>query len=111
MAKFVVLYHAPRSAIDKMKDMTPEDIQKGMEPWVAWAAKCGAALVDFGSPLGAGLRLTKGGASASQNDVTGYSILEAADMDAAKAMLSDHPHLEWAEGGGIEVHEPVAMGM
>ena len=111
MARFIVTYHAPVSAMEQMANATPEDIQKGMEPWMAWAARCGSALVDLGTPLVNGQTLTKAGSATSARQVAGYSILEADSTDAAKALLDGHPHLEWLDGAEIEVHESVPMGM
>jgi len=39
MKKFIVLYHAPETAMETMKNTSPEDAKKGMEPWMAWAKK------------------------------------------------------------------------
>lgn len=72
---------------------------------MAWAARCGDSLVDMGAPLVGGQKLSKSGSSDSERQVVGYSILQADDMAAAKALLQGHPHLEWAEGCEIEVHE------
>ena len=105
MTRFLVIYYAPMSATDQMASMTPEAMQKSMEKWMAWAQKCGSALVDMGSPLGAGQRLTKAGVSASDRNATGYSILQAEDMEGAKALLEGHPHLDDAADSAIEVHE------
>ena len=108
MKKFVVIYRAPTSAFDAMKDATPEDMQAGMQDWMAWAARCGDSLVDMGSPLGSGQTLTKSG-SAPNDGVAGYSILQAEDMDGAKGLLDGHPHLNWAPGCEIDVHECLSM--
>ena len=35
----------------------------------------------------------------------GYSILQAENMEAAKALLADHPHLAWSPDCEVEVHE------
>ena len=51
MKKFIVIYHAPEEFTAQMSKMSPEDMKKGMEPWMAWSAKCGAGLVDIGTPL------------------------------------------------------------
>ena len=111
MKKFVVIYHAPASGWEQMAHMTPEDMQKGMEPRVAWMARCGSALVDQGAPLVGGQRMNKSGSSASVKEVVGYSILQAEDMEAAKVLLDGHPHLDWADGCEIEVHEAAPMQM
>ena len=77
MTKFLVLYLAPATAAEAMAGASPEDMQKGMEPWMAWAARCGDKLVDMGSPLGSGQRITSVGGAPSGTEVTGYSSKEA----------------------------------
>ena len=110
MKKFVVIYHAP-AVWELAKDVTPEDMQKGMELWMAWAAKCGDGLADFGTPLAGGLKVSKSGSTQSDKGVVGYSILQAEDMERAKALLQGHPHLEWAADCEIEVHESMPPPM
>ena len=108
MKKFIVTFHAPASAMEQMGAMasaSPEEQQKAVAPWMEWAERVGSALVDPGSPLMGGQTLSKSGSSASDKGVVGYSILEAEDMQAAKVLLADHPHLEWMAGGEIEVYE------
>ena len=56
-----------------------------------------------------GQKLSKSGSSPSDKDVIGYSILQAEDMQGAKALLVGHPHFEWASGCEIEVHESMPM--
>ena len=111
MTKFLVLYLAPATAAEAMAGASPEDMQKGMEPWMAWATRCGDKLVDMGSPLGSGQRITSAGGAPSGTEVTGYSILEATDMTEANVLLDGHPHLSWADGCAIDVHEAMSMGM
>ena len=82
MKKYLVLYHAPAAALEKMNDATPEQMKAGMEPWIAWAERCGDGLVDMGTPLGGGRKVTASGSSASDKDVVGYSILQAENAEA-----------------------------
>ena len=105
MKKFIVIYHAPADAQMDTSNLTPEEQAKGMEPWMAWAKSCGDKLIDLGSPLGNGQSLTPTGSSASTQGVAGYSVLQAANMDEAKALLKGHPHLGWNAACSIEVHE------
>lgn len=111
MKKFIVIYHAPAAAMEQMQSASPEEMQKGMEPWMAWVAKIGDGLIDLGTPLAGGQKLSPSGSSASDKGVVGYSILQAEDMKGAQAMLQGHPHLEWASGCEIEVHESMPMPM
>lgn len=111
MKKFVVVYHAPTSVEEQMHAASPEEMQKAMEPWMAWIAKCGDGLVDVGTPLIGGQKLSESGSSPSDKNVVGYSILQAEDMQGAKALLQGHPHLGWMSGCEIEVHEAMPMSM
>jgi hypothetical protein len=93
-----------------MAESTPEEMAKGMESWMAWAAKCGDQLVDLGNPLAGGQKLIPNGNSeSSARGVAGYSILEAENMDDAKSLLIGHPHLAWDAACEIEVHEVMPM--
>ena len=56
-----------------------------------------------------GQKLTKSGSSASDKNVVGYSILQAEDMEGAKAVLEGHPHFENPADGEIEVHESMPL--
>lgn len=105
MKKFIVLYHAPTDAMENMEETSKEDMQKGMEPWMAWAKKLGSGLVDMGTPLGHGQKVTRDGVSPSTRNVVGYSVLQAENMDAAVEMLKGHPHLDWMDACEVEVHE------
>ena len=97
--------------MEQMQDATPEDMKEGMEPWMAWVRRCGDGLVDLGTPLGGGQRVTKSGSSPSDKNVVGYSILQADNMEAAQALGKGHPHLEWMAGCEIEVHESLPLPM
>ncbi|PKL79165.1 MAG: hypothetical protein CVV25_08835 [Ignavibacteriae bacterium HGW-Ignavibacteriae-4] len=110
MKKFIVIYHAPAEAMEMMADATEEQKMEGMKPWFDWKDKVGDKLVDFGSPLCGSSRLLPDGTSVpSTKEVTGYSIIQATDMDEAKTLLSSHPHLQWTGGCDIEVHECMQM--
>ena len=103
MKKFMLLYLAPQPAEEHMS-ADPEEMKKTMEPWMAWKEKYGDAIVDFGVPLGKGANVGKGGGSDRKTQVGGYSIIQAENIDAAKALVVDHPFL-MGEGASVEVLE------
>ncbi len=109
MGDFVAIYFASPSVIEQMQHISPEDMQAGMEAWKAWADRCGDALTYPGSALMGGLRLTQTGSSPGKGDVIGYSVLQTDDMEAAAALVADHPHLGWGEGCEIEVYQAMRM--
>jgi hypothetical protein len=108
MTKYVFIYHAPMTPADAAPP-TPEQMEAVMGEWNAWADKVGDGMVDFGTPLDKGVRVTKEGTSPSTREVAGYSIIEAADMDAALELAQNHPHLNMPGGCEIEVHEAQAV--
>ena len=110
MKKFIVLYHAPVEAMQATGNTSPEDQAKGMEEWMNWAQKCGSKLVDLGAPLANGHQLRPDGQGKnSDKNVVGYSILQAENLDEAKALLKGHPHLNWDAECSIEVHETMPL--
>jgi hypothetical protein len=110
MKKFIVIYHTPAEAAKMMASVSKEDQAKGMEGWMAWAKKSGNKLVDLGSPLMNGQRLSPDGKTAnSTKEVNGFSILQAEDMKEALGLLKGHPHLGWNSSCTIEVHEAMPI--
>ncbi len=108
MSKYVFVYHAPLTPAEAAPP-TPEQMEAVMGQWNAWAAKVGEGMVDFGTPLGGGVRVTTEGTSPSSREVAGYSIIEAADFEAALELARNHPHLSMPGGCEIEVHEALPV--
>ena len=108
MAKFLFIYHAPTSPADAAP-ADPAEMEAVMGQWMDWAGRVGDGLVDFGTPLDHGMQVTPEGTSPSTREVAGYSIIEAADMDAALALAQGHPHLNMPSGCTIEVHESLPV--
>jgi len=104
MKKFLVLYKAPTSSFEQMMKATPEQQKAGTDAWMAWSKKAAAAIADMGAPLGKSLRVAKGGASPTTNDLGGFSILKAESKEALAETLKGHPHFMTPEGF-IEVVE------
>ena len=98
---------APVSAEVQM-NVSPEEMKKGMEPWLAWQKKHGKAIVDMGNPVGKGSCFDKKGSSKSKSEVTGYAIIQAKDMNGVKAVLAEHPHFMLPKAS-IEVLEIMPM--
>ena len=77
---------------------------------MAWFGGMGDAVVDGGNPLGMSKTLTSGGVTddGGANPVSGYSIVNAADMDAAVEMAKGCPMV--ADGSGsVEIAERLDM--
>ena len=107
MSKFLFLYRGPATP---MEDFTPEQSAEQMQAWGAWMGKVGSALADPGAPLGARTAVSDNGTSPPPSDQTGYTIVEAESLDAARALTDGHPFL--SEGKGrftVEIFELMPM--
>lgn len=108
MTKFLLTYTASRAAAEPMPNSDPASAKAEMDAWTAWAERCGARLVDFGTPLGNGQTVTGAGAGPSTGSITGYSLVEADSMDEAVALLDGHPFFA-DPGAAIDVYESMPM--
>ncbi len=81
-----------------------------MDAWNAWMESIADQLVDSGNPVGATKVVNPDGTVGDAPDapISGYSIVEADDMDAAIEMARTCPII--ADGGSVEVAELVEMG-
>lgn len=95
MKKFLVLYKASPEAFEKMMAAaTPEQQKAGTAAWMKWMTDSKSSLVDMGAPLGKAMRATAGGASATRNDLGGYSIMQGESAEAVGAVVRTNPHFQ-----------------
>ena len=100
MARFLVTYHGGEMPHD------PESMARARDAFLQWAARTGPALVEPGAPVMATRMLSAGGVNdAAEAAVSGWSVLEAPDADAAIDLLRDHPFI--GRGGTLQVSTPV----
>lgn len=94
MPKFMFAYHG-----GGMPE-TPEEGEKEMAKWQAWLGGMGASCADMGNPVGMSKTVTAGGVedNGGSNPLSGYSIVEAADVDAACEMAKGCPILDGGKG-------------
>lgn len=103
MPKFMFAYHG-----GGMPE-TPEEGEKAMAAWTAWYESMGPAIADGGAPVGMSKTVTPSGVddNGGSNPLSGYTVVEAADIDAACAMARGCPIL--SENGTVEVAPVVDM--
>ena len=107
MARFIYLYRGPAAS---MSDLTAEQAAQRMAAFGAWMEKVGPALVDVGSPFGSSAAVRDDGSEGLAGDLTGYTIVEAADLDAAKAFTEGLPFLSGNDGKCmVEIFELLAL--
>jgi len=90
MSRFMMIY---KGEATDMADMTEEQAAGVMAKWATWMQKVGPALVDLGTPFGPGASVVDDGSAGTASSLNGYSIVEAASLDAAVALADGHPYL------------------
>ena len=103
MPRFLVTYHGSNMPHD------PESMAKARDAFMQWAGKTGSALVDPGTPVGAARTISSHGPKdgLAEGPFNGWSVIEAADLNAAAKLLADHPFI--GRGGVLQVNEPAAI--
>jgi hypothetical protein len=92
MAKFIYLYRGPAP------DLTPEQGTERTAAFGAWMERVGPALIDVGSPFGASTSVRDDGTEGPAGDLIGYTIVDADDLGAAKALTDGLPFLSGSDG-------------
>ncbi len=109
MPKFIMIYKG--EATDPMA-MTQEEREAVMGKWAAWMENLGPALADIGTPFGPGASVVDDGSKGAPVPLSGYSIVDAADLNAAMKYAKDHPFL--SDGSGkfaIDIFEMMPVPM
>ena len=86
MRKYILLYKGP--ATDPMA-MSAEQRNEVMGEWNAWFGKYGDAITDAGLPFKPGASIKGDGSDGRPTKLTGYTIIEAANMRSAKAIAQE----------------------
>jgi len=101
------LYDAPSD----WQSVSPEEMQKAIEKYVAWAKRPYVKDTQrLGPDPGRVIRANNGKPQATDGPYSetkevlgGFYLIEAADYDEAVRLSMDHPHLEY--GGTVEVRQ------
>ena len=101
MAQFGLLYVGEPQIDDSQ---AAQDHQK---QWFDWIGSLGDAIVNPGIPMGPPTRVTADGVSPGPTEgrLTGLTIVEAEDMDAAIEMAKSSPYVEVATVDVVQIFE------
>ena len=90
---------------------TPAAQARVMKQWGNWYTKLGAAVVDAGLPFSGRVNKVKDDGTTAKGPIgqraTGYTILEAADLDKATRLAKGCPIIK--SGGSVAVYETASM--
>lgn len=102
MPKFIFAYHGGKPP------ESPEEGADVMDRWNTWLAGLGDAVVDEGNPAGPSKTVSANGVAddGGSNPISGFSLIEAPDMDAAVTMAKGCPIMDH---GSVEVAQAMDM--
>lgn len=105
MAKFVLAYSGGEGGMPESE----EEMNQVMAQWGAWFETLGASVIDGGNPFGASKTVSPGGGvgDGPAMALTGYSVIDASDLDDAAAKAQGCPVL--GNGGSVTVLEAIDM--
>jgi hypothetical protein len=104
MAKYIMVYKSS----NEWTKLPKEEVVKMMEAWGEWLGSMGSAVVDQGQAFKAGGKeVSAKGINDSDDNTSGYSIIEAKDFDEALSLAQGSPTIE--TGGSVEVYEAFGM--
>ncbi len=104
MPKYILAYHGGQMAESEAEQAA------AMAAWGAWFGSLGDAVLDGGNPVGRSKTLAADGSATDgggANPISGYSLVDATDLDAAVSLAKGCPIL--ASGGTVEVAETIEM--
>jgi hypothetical protein len=106
MATFLFTYRVPRKPLSEVLAELDEPARAArMAAWNRWFDSIGASVVERGNPVNDARTV---GAGVADTRIGGYSLVTAADFDAAVALAKGCPGVAW--GGGVEVGEFIELG-
>lgn len=109
MPKYLLAYHHNTNDPGPMPESEAE-VAELMAAWDAWFTDIGDGLVDGGNPVAFAKTVASDGSvsdGGGVNALTGYSLVEAPDIDAAVEIAKGCPLLH--SDGNVEVAETIDM--
>ena len=102
MPQYIFAYHGGKMPED------PEEGAKLMARWQAWMSGLDDSLVNPGHPVGKSSTVSSSGVTndGGSNPLSGFSLVQADNIDAAIEMAKGCPHIEH---GTIEIAETMEM--
>jgi len=99
MAKYLITYHGSTLPSD------PTVMEQAKMAFGQWLQGAGDAVIDPGAPTHM-VRQVSADSPAAAVEIGGYSIIEAASLDAVVSLLNTHPFV--GRGGTLQINEIIS---
>ena len=109
MKRFLAVYIGTAAAMDEWNALSEAERQlrhtAGVQAWKKWVEDNQSSIVEVGAPLGKTLCASGRGVEKIKNDLTGFTVVQAATHEQAAALFEGHPHFTLFPGHSIETME------
>lgn len=106
MPKYILVYKSP-DGFD-MSTLPKEQIVQAMQAWGEWLGALGPKVVDCGDMFKSTVKsVGADGVSAASDRLSGYSIIDVENYDAAIEAATGSPIIQ--NGGRVEVYEAFGL--
>lgn len=107
MAHFLAVYTMQPESLARFRTLPKAEQDatdaKGVPLWEEWEKRHVSQLPNLGGMVGKTKRVSRDGVSDASNDICGYVIVEADDIDAAARLFADHPHFSVFPGDSVDI--------
>lgn len=106
MPKFILIYKSPEGF--DMTQLPKDQIAKVMQTWGEWLGSVGPYVIDRGDMFKPGGKsVNPQGVEPSDSNLSGYTIIDVRDYDAALNVAMGCPIIK--SGGKVEVYEAFGL--
>ena len=89
-----------------MPDSEKQDRQAaGVRAWHEWVDRNKESIIEIGAPLGKTKNVSPQGISDIRNNMTAFTVVQAASHEDAAKLFENHPHFMLFPGESIEIME------
>jgi|SRR5277367_2982507 len=109
MKNFLAIYIGQSAAMAQwnlMPDNEKKDRQvAGVRAWHEWVDRNKESIIEIGAPLGKTKSVSPRGISDIRNNMTAFTVVQAASHEDAAKLFENHPHFMLFPGESIEIME------
>ena len=112
MKKFLVFGYFDKNKFDPSTEPSQEERQAIFAKWGTWAEEYKENVVDMGSPIMNGMKISKDKLSdEGVSKISGYMIIRANDVNHAQEVLGKSPLFDGGHAMSYEIFESMMWSM
>lgn len=107
MPRFLAVYMMKPEAVARFRQLPKSEQDAidavGLKKWTEWERANATSFPEAGGMVGKTKRVTKTGVADAQNEICGYVVVRAENIEAAAALFQDHPHFSVFPSNSVDI--------